>query len=133
MPRLNVEAYLVSYLSGSLDGVTVRTTVPDPRPKRLVVLTRAGGRRLDALRDRPGVHMLVYGGSEWETSQLAEQVSDAMWALNRSNAAMLAGIDRVDEEAARSAPDTQTQPDTPRWFLSYTLTTHAYRTCPTTN
>lgn len=126
MPRLNVEAYLVSYLRDTLQGVTVRTRAPDPRPTRLVVVTRAGGRRLDSLRDRPGVHIFVYGGSEWETSQLASEVGDAMWALNRSDAAMCAGIDRVDEEAARSAPDTQTQPDTPRWFLSYTLTTHAY-------
>lgn len=127
MPTLNVEAFVASHLQGLFPDVVVRTRVPDPRPTRLIVVRRAGGRRLDALRDRPGVHLLVYGGSEWGTSELAGEVADAMWALNRSDAAMLSGIDRVDEEAVRSDPDTQTQPDTPRWFLSYTLTTHRYQ------
>jgi hypothetical protein len=128
MARLNIEAYIVAHLASRLDGVTVRTRVPDPRPARLVVVQRAGGRRLDSLRDRPGVHLLIYGGSEWETSELASEVADAMWALNRSDRAMLDGIDRVDEEALRSDPDTQTDPDTPRWFASYTVTTHRYPT-----
>lgn len=126
MPRLNVEAYLLSYLRGSLPDVTVMAHVPDPRPKRLVVVTRGGGGRLDRLRDRPGVHLVIYGGSEWETSELAAQVGDLMDALNRSDAAFMAGVDRVDEESLRSDPDTQTEPDTPRWFGSYTLTTHRY-------
>ena len=126
MPRLNVEAFLVSYLHGSLPGVTVMARVPDPRPERLVVVWRGGGGRLDRLRDRPGVHLLIYGGSEWETSELAADVGDLMEALNRSDEAFAAGIDRVDEESLRSDPDTQTQPDTPRWFGSYTLTTHRY-------
>lgn len=126
MPRLNVEAFLASYLASKIPDIMVRTRVPDPRPERLIVVKRAGGRKLDSLRDRPGVHLFVYGGSEWQTSELAAEVADAMWALNRSDAAMLAGVDRVDEETMRSEPDTQTKPDTPRWFLSYTLTTHAY-------
>lgn len=126
MPRLNVEAFLVSYLSGSLPDVVVRTRVPDPRPERLVVVKRGGGGRVNSLQDRPGAHLIIYGGSEWETSELAAEVADLMDGLNRSDAAMLAGVSRVDEESLRSDPDTQTDPDTPRWFGSYTLTTHAY-------
>lgn len=126
MARLNVEAYLVSYLHGSLPGVEVRTRVPDPRPERLVVVRRAGGGRENSLQDRPGVHLTIYGGTEWETSEMAAEVGDLMDALNRSDAAMLAGVSRVEEESLRSDPDTQTQPDTPRWFGSYTLTTHRY-------
>ena len=126
MARLNIQAWLRDYLQGRFPDVDVRVRVPDPRPERLIVVMRAGGSRIDALRDRPGIHLLVYGGSEWETVNLAAEVGDAMWALNRSDSAMRSGIDRVDEEAMRSDPDTQTQPDTPRWFLSYTLTTHAY-------
>ena len=126
MARLNAQAWLRDYLQQTFPDVAVAVRVPDPRPERLVVVRRAGGSRLDALRDRPGIHLLVYGGSEWDTSRLAAEVGDAMWALNRSDAAMLAGIDRVDEEAVRSDPDTQAQPAAPRWFLSYTLTTHAY-------
>lgn len=126
MPRLNVQAFLVSYLRGSLLDVDVRTRVPDPRPERLVVVTRGGGGRQNVLQDRPGVHLAIYGGSEWETSELAAEVADLMDALNRSDAAMLAGVSRVDEESLRSDPDTQTDPDTPRWFGSWTMTTHKY-------
>jgi len=127
MARLNVEAYVRSYLAASLPGVEVRTRVPDPRPERLVVVRRAGGGRLDGLRDRPGVHLIIYGGSEWDTSELAAGVGDLMDALNRSDEAFLDGVDRVEEESLRSDPDTQTQPDTPRWFGSYTLVTHSYQ------
>ena len=126
MPRLNVEAFLSSYLKGSLADVDVRTRVPDPRPERLVVVRRAGGGRVNRLIDRPGVHLLISGGSEWETSELAAEVADLMDALNRSDAAMMAGVDLVVEESMRSDPDTQTEPDTPRWFGSYTITTHRY-------
>ena len=126
MPRLNVEAYLVSYLKGQLMGVEVRTRVPDPRPELLVVVSRSGGGRLNRLQDRPGVQLLIYGGSEWETSELAAEVSDLMDDLNRSDAAMLDGVSLVVEESLRSDPDTQTEPDTPRWFGSYPLPTHRY-------
>lgn len=126
MPRLNVEAFLISYLKGSLDGVQVRTRVPDPIPERLVVVQRGGGRRVNHLQDRAGVHLLIWGGSEWETSELADEISDLMDDLNRSDAAMLAGISRVEEESLRSEPDTQKDPDAPRWFASYTVTTHKY-------
>lgn len=126
MPRLNVEAYVASYLRGALDGVEVRSRIPDPRPDRIVVVSRAGGGRLNALQDRPGVHLVIYGGSEWETSELASEVGDLMEALNRSDAAFLDGVALVSEESMRSDPDTQTNPDTPRWFASYTITTHRY-------
>lgn len=126
MPRLNVEAFLISYLKGSLPDVTVNTRVPDPIPERLVVVVRSGGHRLNHVQDRPGVHLLVWGGSELETSELAAEVADLMDALNRSDAAMLAGVARVEEESLRSDPDMRSKPETPRWFGSYTLTTHAY-------
>ena len=126
MARLNVEAWLASYLREEFPDVEVRLSVPDPRPKRLVVIWRGGGRRLDSLRERVGVHLSVYGGSEWETSELAAEVADAVWALNRSDAAMLAGISLVEEESLRSDPDTEAKPQVPRWFASFTLTTHAY-------
>lgn len=126
MPRLNAEAFVLSYLAENLDGVTVTTRVPDPRPERLVVVRRGGGGRVGRLLDHPGVHLLVWGGSEWETSELAAEVGDLMDALNRSDAAFIAGVDTCEEESLRSDPDTQAEPDTPRWFGSYTLTTHRY-------
>lgn len=126
MPRLNAETFVRSYLEENLEGVTVAVRVPDPRPERLVVVKRGGGGRVGRLLDRPGVHLLVWGGSEWETSELAAEVGDLMDALNRSDAAFMAGVDACSEESLRSDPDTQTEPDTPRWFGSYTLTTHMY-------
>lgn len=126
MPRLNAEAFVRSYLEGSLDGVAVAVRVPDPRPRRLVVVRRGGGRRLNRLVDSPGVHLTIWGGTEWETSELAAEVGDLMDALNHSDEAFLAGIDLVEEESLRSDPDTQAEPDVPRWFGSYTLKTHKY-------
>lgn len=126
MPRLNVEAFVRAYLAENLVGATVAVRVPRPRPQRLVVVSRSGGGRTSSLIDRPGVHVLVWGGSEWETSELAAQVGDLMDALNRSDAAFDAGIDLVREESLRSDPDTEAEPDVPRWFGSYTLTTHRY-------
>ena len=126
MPRLNVQAYVRSYLDGALDGVTVAVRIPDPRPERLVVVQRSGGSKLDRLRDRPGVHLLIYGGSEWDTSELAGEVSDLMDDLNRSDDAFTDGIDLVTEESMRSDEDTETEPPTPRWFGSYTLITNRY-------
>lgn len=126
MPRLNAEQYVRSYLERELTDVMVRVSVPDPMPSRIVIVKRAAGRRIDALRESVGVHLSIYGGSEWETSELAAEVGDLMYALNRSNEAMLGGISRVREEALRSDPDDQTQPNRPRWFASYTITTHRY-------
>ena len=126
MPRLDIQQYVLDYLDERLDGVEVRVRVPEPMPKRLVVVTRGGGGRQNGLQDRPGVHLLIYGGGEWETSRLATQVAEILDGMNRSERAFLDGIDLVEEESLRSDPDTQTKPDTPRWFGSYTFTTHAY-------
>lgn len=80
----------------------------------------------NSLQDVAGVHVLIYGGSEWETSELASEVSELLLAMNHSDTAFLEGVALVVEESLRSDPDTQTQPDTPRWFGTYTITTHAY-------
>ena len=125
MPRLNVQADVRSYLAASLDGVEVRVRVPDPRPERLVVVTREGGRRLDALRDRAGVGVLVWAPTEAECQELADEVADLMFALN-GDFGFRRGYDLVEEEALYSDADTETRPDTPRWYGSYTITTHRY-------
>lgn len=126
MPTLNIQKYVRDYLEGRLSGTEVRTRIPEPRPKRLVVVRRSGGGRTNVLQDRPGIEVLIYGGSEWATSELATEVSRLLNGMNRSEKAFLDGIDLVEEESLRSDPDTQTQPDTPRWFGSYTFKTHAY-------
>lgn len=126
MARLNIQSYVISYLARELSEVTVRARVPSPTPERLVVVRRAGGGRINRLQDRPGVHLLIWGGSEWETSELASRVGDLMDALNRSDAAFIDGVEVVVEESLRSAPDPTAKPEVPRWFGSYTITTHKY-------
>ena len=103
MPRLNVQADVRARLAAALAPIEVRVSVPDPRPATLVVVTREGGHRLNALQDRPGV--------------LAERVGDLMQAL-----AFADGYEDVAEESMRSDPDPDTR--SPRWYASYTITTH---------
>lgn len=122
MARLNVQADVRAYLDGMLPDAEVRVRVPDPRPERLVVVKRAGGRRLNILQDRPGVDVLVWAPTEEAAAELAERVSHLMELLPRER--FLDGYDLVREETLRSDPDPET--DIPRWFGSYTITTHKH-------
>lgn len=122
MPRLNVEADIRSYLEENLEGVAVRVRVPDPRPGTLVLVKRSGGRKLNVLQDRPGVDILMWAPSELACSELAERVGDLMELLPRRR--FLDGYALVEEETMRSDPDPET--DLPRWYASYTITTHKH-------
>lgn len=122
MARMNVVGALRSYLEDGLGGVEVRVSVPDPRPRELVTVTRNGGGRAGPLLDRAGVDVLCWAPTEARASELSAEVSDLMLALNHGH--ILDGYDRVEEEAVRSEPDRDS--GTPRWFSSYTVTTHAY-------
>ncbi len=117
MPRLNVQADVRARLAVALAPVEVRVSVPDPRPARLVVVTREGGHLLNALQDRAGVGVLVWAPTEAEACDLAERVGDLMRALSFSD-----GYEGVAEETMRSDPDPDTR--SPRWYASYTITTH---------
>lgn len=126
MPRLNVEAAVRSYLEGALQDVEVRVRVPEPMPRPFVLVRRSGGRKLDRLRDRPGVEVLMWDDTEAKVSELAERVGDAMEALNGDDGFRL-GFARVDEESMRSDPDVRLEPPVPRWYASYTVTTYKYK------
>lgn len=117
MPRLNVQADVRARLAHALAPVEVRVSVPDPRPATLVMVTREGGHRLNALQDRAGVGILMWAPTEAEACALAERVGDLMAALPFSG-----GYELVEEEAMRSDPDPDTRG--PRWYASYTITTH---------
>lgn len=119
MSRLNVQADVRRRLADALAPVEVRVSVPDPRPKTLVVVTREGGRRLNALQDRAGVGVLVWAPTEADACELADRVADAMASLP-----FAAGYDAVREETMRSDPDPDS--GSPRWYASYTITTHMY-------
>lgn len=122
MPRLNIQADVRAYLEENLDGVDVCVRVPDPRPTMLVVVKRSGGRKLNVLQDRPGLDVLMWAPSEAAVAELAERVGDLMERLPRTR--FIDGYDLVVEETMRSDPDPET--DIPRWYASYTITTHKY-------
>ena len=103
-------------------GYRVPQAVPDPRPAEFVVVTRAAGRRENALVDRAGVHVECWAASEGRAREMADEVSDLMLALGRRGFSL--GVDSVREEARRSDPDPQT--GSPRWFASYTVLTHRH-------
>ena len=119
MPRLNVQADVRARLAKALAPAEVRVSVPDPRPESLVVVTREGGRRLNSLQDRAGIGLLIWAPTEEKARALADAAGDAMMALRFED-----GYEVVTEETMRSEPDDATDPPTPRWYASYTLTTH---------
>lgn len=119
MPALNVQADLRARLEKTL-GVPAYVNVPQERPSTFLVVKRNGGHRLNALQDRPGVDVYSYAPTEAKAADLASRVSDLMLALPR--VAFLAGYETCDEETVRTDPDTGA--GTPRWYASYTLTTH---------
>lgn len=118
MPRLDVQAAVRAALESSLPGVEVRVSVPDPRPARLVVVTREGGARRDGLIDAAGIGVSVWAPTEAEASALASDASDAMASLPFAR-----GFARVTETAYRSDYDRAAR--SPRWYASYTVL--AYR------
>lgn len=113
---LNVQADLMERMRAAIPDAVVLPYPPDPVPARLVTVRREGGRRLDRLRDRPGIGICAWGASEAAAQALADEVADFMETLRFAD-----GYALVVQEAMYSQPD----PDTgcPRWYLSYTLTT----------
>ncbi len=114
---LNVQADLMERMRVAFPGTDVLPCPPDPMPPRLITVRREGGRRLDGLRDRPGIGICAWGKSEAEAQGLADDVADFMEALRFSD-----GYALVEQEAMYSQPDPDTK--RPRWYLSYTITTY---------
>lgn len=117
MAHLDVQADLVRRLGAALSPVPVAAVVHEAHPVPAVYVWREGGRVLDSVRDRPGVGVWCYGESELEASDLAQAVDSAMRALTFAE-----GYDDVEQESMRRDWDPDERK--PRWYLSYTLTTH---------
>lgn len=113
--HLNVQADLRSRLAAALEPVEVRTSVPDPRPDELVTVRREGGARQNALLDRPGVGILCWAPTEERACELAHDVADVVDSLGFGD-----GYALVEMDSMESDPDPDSQ--TPRWYLSYTIT-----------
>lgn len=117
MAHLDVQADLVRRLGAALSPVPVAAVVHEAHPVPAVYVWREGGRVLDPVRDRPGVGVWCYGESELEASDLAQAVDSAMRSLTFAE-----GYDDVEQESMRRDWDPDERK--PRWYLSYTLTTH---------
>lgn len=121
MPTLNAQADIRTRLEAAL-GIPVRVRVPDERPPSFVVVSRGGGHRLNVLQDRIGIDAYSYAPTEAKAQALAADVSDLMLSLPKTS--FLDGYETVEEETMRSDPEADT--DSPRWYASYTITTHKY-------
>lgn len=120
MPSLDVQADLRRRLAKALSPVDVRITVPEDRPKKLVVVEHEGRRSLNSLQDRTGIGILSWAPTELEARGLAMSASEAIRALPRT--AFLSGYESCVEEDMR--PETDPETGSPRWYASYTITTH---------
>ena len=117
---LNVQADLRRRLAAALDPVQVRVSVPADRPRELVTVRREGGRQVSALQDGPGVGIFCWAETEARAYAIAERVAAAISAL-----AFADGYEVKRMDVMRSSPDPDD--DSPRWYLSYTFTTHEPR------
>lgn len=114
---LDIQKDLRKRLKAAFPDVPVHIRVPKSMPKRLITLTREGGRRQDALVDAPGVGILCWAETEQDAWELADSTADLMAMLPFSE-----GYADVYMEAMYSAPDPDTKK--PRWRLSYTIKTY---------
>ncbi len=117
MPRLNVQADIRKRLADYLAPIAVCVNVPEDRPQTLVVISREGGRKLDALRDLVGLGVFAWADSEASAYKLMERVSDYILNLKFAD-----GYALVHEETIKSSYDIQAK--SPRWYASYTITTY---------
>lgn len=114
---LNVQGDLRKRLADALAPIEVRVNVPEDRPETLVTVTREGGARLNVLQDSPGIGIYCYAPTEQKAWELADKVADFMQELQFAD-----GYELIVQETMYSDPDPYTR--TPRWYLSYTITTH---------
>lgn len=77
---MKIEAYLVSHLSEAV-GYTVRADVPNPRPERLVTVSRTGGGSDSTVLDRPTVAVQCWAPTRSEAADMALEVESVMDAL----------------------------------------------------
>lgn len=104
-------------LADALSPVPVKVSVPDPRPRSLVVVRRTGGRRLNRLQDSIGIGVECWAATEQEAHDLAVSAASAIESLSFAD-----GYEAARCESMRS--DYDVAGASPRWYLSYTLTAH---------
>lgn len=111
---MDIQAYTRRYLADALDGVTVKVTVPNPRPAMLAVVRREGGAEIDAHHASAGIGITMWAPTEAEAARLATEVALAMRGFVYRD-----GIAKVTEETRINDPDPED--GSPRWYASYTI------------
>lgn len=115
----DVETLLVGYLKAQLaarsDTATVATKVPNPRPRRLVRLLRAGGARKNLVIDSPTVVVECWDADETAAAELVRLVRALIWAMPGTS-----GVYRVGEFAG---PASQPDPESgsPRYVFTVSV------------
>lgn len=122
MPKLNTEGFVRQYLASKLSNTSIYTSMPNPRPKTFVVVSRNGGSRLNRLQETVGLDVFCYAPTKAKAFELSSAVSDAMFELGRTH--ILDGVDSVKEETCYFERDPDTQ--AARYYFSFTLYTHKY-------
>lgn len=69
----DAEAVLVTYLKTKIAGVSISTKIPDPRPTKLIKVTRVGGSKLRLNADSPMLAFECWGSTSVEASALCRQ------------------------------------------------------------
>ena len=115
---LNIQADLRAKLAEAFEpDVNVSVNVPEVRPDKLITVRRGGGAWLNRLQDQAGVNIYCWAKTEADAQQLADDVAHFM-----QNLTFAQGYELVEMEGMYSDSDLESK--SPRWFISYTITTH---------
>ncbi|MFE9497267.1 hypothetical protein [Streptomyces collinus] len=68
----DAEALVITYLKANISNVTIATKVPDPRPAKLIKVTRVGGSKLRLNADSPLLVFECWGSTTVEASTLCQ-------------------------------------------------------------
>lgn len=69
----DAEAVAITYLKSKIAGVSISTKIPDPRPTKLIKVTRVGGTKLRLNADSPMLVFECWGSTSIEASELCRQ------------------------------------------------------------
>lgn len=119
---VDIEAVLVAHLGAAL-GCRVATEVPNPRPERLVKVTRTGGARVERVVDTSTVVVEVWPPPTTRSpAEMALDAQQALWALEGHE---VGGVFVVAVECRNPVcmPDPDT--DAARYVMTAEVTVHA--------
>jgi len=120
----DAEALAVSYLKAKLiaeTGLKVVTKIPDPRPTKLIKVTRVGGSKLRLNADSPLLVFECWGSTSVEASELARKARAYVNAMDGEevNGVWVYKVREVGGPAFFPDPDTTL----PRYQFSVAIDT----------